>query len=149
MYYVYGFSGDNVSEAVATDNYQTYGVLYNYWAALKSCPEGWYLSEIEDWAILRSMAGGDINAGAQLKEMGINHWESPNTGATDIFGFSALPGGAFYPGNGFQGLRTQGGFWNANSNFYRMSYDKKELDFLNSPADYANSVRCVKINVHY
>ena len=32
-YYVYGYSGTNVEDAVALDNYRTYGVLYNWPAA--------------------------------------------------------------------------------------------------------------------
>jgi uncharacterized protein (TIGR02145 family) len=42
-YYVYGYSGNNVNEAKATDNYATYGVLYNWSAAMVSCPAGWHL----------------------------------------------------------------------------------------------------------
>ena len=33
-YYVYGYDGASVSEAKAKDNYSTYGVLYNWPAAM-------------------------------------------------------------------------------------------------------------------
>jgi uncharacterized protein (TIGR02145 family) len=33
-YYVYGYDGTNVAEAKATTNYTTYGVLYNWTAAM-------------------------------------------------------------------------------------------------------------------
>jgi hypothetical protein len=33
------------------------------------------------------------NAGSQMKEAGINHWNAPNTGATNSSGFTALGGG--------------------------------------------------------
>src|SRR5690554_3534905 len=33
-YYVYGYDGTNVADAKATDNYATYGVLYNWPAAM-------------------------------------------------------------------------------------------------------------------
>ena len=32
--YVYGYNGNSVEEAKATANYQTYGVLYNWLAAM-------------------------------------------------------------------------------------------------------------------
>jgi uncharacterized protein (TIGR02145 family) len=47
-YYVYGYEGTNVSEAKTTYNYKTYGVLYNYLAALTACPNGWHIPTIEE-----------------------------------------------------------------------------------------------------
>ncbi|MGI6410801.1 MAG: FISUMP domain-containing protein [Bacteroidales bacterium] len=42
-YYVYGYNGTNVTDAKATSNYATYGVLYNWTAAMDACPDGWHL----------------------------------------------------------------------------------------------------------
>jgi len=34
IYYVYGYEGTNITEAKATENYQSYGVLYNWPASI-------------------------------------------------------------------------------------------------------------------
>ncbi|MCF8358942.1 MAG: hypothetical protein K9H26_09305 [Prolixibacteraceae bacterium] len=51
-YYVYGYSGTDISAAKATSNYQTYGVLYNWPAATTACPSGWHLPTDAEWTIL-------------------------------------------------------------------------------------------------
>lgn len=51
-YYVYSFNSNDVDSARSEyTNYATYGVLYNYAAAIESCPDGWSLptsSNIDD-----------------------------------------------------------------------------------------------------
>lgn len=73
----------------------TYGALYN-WHAVGTgilAPKGWHVPTDEDWTTLENTLGGALKAGAKLKEMGINHWVSPNSSATNSSGFTALPGG--------------------------------------------------------
>ncbi len=36
-----------------------------------------------------------LDAGGNLKQTGTTSWEPPNTGATNAFGFTAIPGGYF------------------------------------------------------
>ncbi|MDD4032494.1 MAG: FISUMP domain-containing protein [Bacteroidales bacterium] len=93
FYYVSGYVGTDVAAAKTTTNYQTYGVLYNWSAALTACPEGWHLPSDEEWTTLTSYMGGADVAGGKMKETGTTHWEDPNTGATNESGFTALPGG--------------------------------------------------------
>jgi hypothetical protein len=65
--------------------------------------------------------GGDSVAGGKLKETGITHWKSPNLGATNESGFTALPGGcrfdngAFEGGGVFIGDKHHGGSWWSSS----------------------------------
>ena len=103
FYYVYGYDGTSVSAAKATSNYATYGVLYNWNAALTACPTGWHLPSDAEWKQLEmylGMSEAEANAtecrgymGGKLKEEGTEHWNSPNLSATNESGFTGLPGG--------------------------------------------------------
>ena len=113
-YYVYDYYGTSVKEAKATENYTTYGVLYNLPAACSSCPSGWYLPDDEAWKELIEYVGEDFYAGGKLKETDTVHWKSPNEGATNEIGFTALPGG-FYNNDGkFYQIREYGYWWTAS-----------------------------------
>jgi uncharacterized protein (TIGR02145 family) len=48
-FYVYGYDGTDLTAAKATENYATYGVLYNWTAAQTVCPTGWHLPSADEW----------------------------------------------------------------------------------------------------
>ena len=74
-------------------NCAIYGRLYTWEAALNVCPSGWHLPSNYEYGHLSALLGGNNAAGGKMKEEGTVHWNSPNTGATNESGFSALPGG--------------------------------------------------------
>ena len=125
-YYINGYNGTSLGEAVLTDNYRTYGVLYNWSAAMNGaassednpsdvqgiCPTGWHLPSDAEWTILIDYLGGEDVAGGKMKETGTSHWFSPNTGATNSSGFTALPGGNRNIG-GFVGIGIRGCWWSS------------------------------------
>ena len=78
-------------------NRDIYGALYNIYAVNKAiiCPAGWRVATDTDWQRLAKISGGGFgnNEGGRLKEVGTSHWQSPNSGATNETGFTALPGG--------------------------------------------------------
>ena len=84
------FLNDNLA------NEPIYGLLYNWYAVNDSrniTPEGWHIPSNTEWQNLIDNVGGQQVAGGNLKEKGNSHWDSPNEGATDVYGFTALPGG--------------------------------------------------------
>jgi len=148
-YYVYGYDGTSVTAAKATTNYATYGALYNWPAACSSCPAGWHLPSDAEWTELTDYLGGTSIAGGKLKEAGTTHWSSPNIGATNETGFTALPAGNRNGSGYFNSITSGGNWWSTtefnNNAWYRSMYstfsnvyrydDYKELGF---------SVRCIK-----
>jgi len=136
-------------------NYGTsYGVLYNWYAATNAhylAPEGWHIPTDAEWHTLITHLGGSSVAGGKLKEMGFDHWWSPNTDATNESGFSALPGGLRgWSSGSFISLGVSSYFWTAteDENGYAWIYN---LDYSNSVVGRNNtykrngaSIRCVR-----
>ncbi|KPK85454.1 MAG: hypothetical protein AMS27_07320 [Bacteroides sp. SM23_62_1] len=108
-------------------NANTYGALYTWAGAMNGavssdavpsgiqgvCPTGWHLPSDGEWQQLVDYLGGLTVAGGKLKETDTLHWKSPNTGATNETGFTALPGGyRGYTGNYFY-ITERSVFWSA------------------------------------
>lgn len=149
-YYVYGYNGTDVNAAKATSNYATYGVLYNWTAAVNACPAGWHLSSDAEWTELTDYLGGESVAGGKLKETGTTHWHSPNTGATNETGFTALPGGSLYGYGGFYNVGSYGNWWSATESYasyawYRtMGYNGRDVGRSSYDKEFGLPVRCVR-----
>jgi uncharacterized protein (TIGR02145 family) len=104
-YFYYDYNASNAA---------VYGCLYNWYAVHDSrniAPTGWHIPTDEEWKTLEkylgmSQASADATVwrgtdeGGKLKENGLSHWLSPNTGATNESCFSALPGGYRESGGG-------------------------------------------------
>jgi len=107
-------------------NKETYGALYNWYTVQtdKLCPEGWHVASEEEWKELGVILGDDGNAGDALKEKGTLHWKSPNEGATNSSGFTALAGGYRSFDGTFNLLKSDGFWWSSTeSTWYRKSPD--------------------------
>lgn len=163
-YYVYDYNGTNVIEAKATDNYATYGVLYNWAAAMDGtassstnpsgvqgvCPAGWHLPSDDEWTQLTDFLGGAAIAGGKLKEAGFAHWSIPNTGATNETGFTALPGGFRYSNGTFSSINGSGYWWCATESGTNYAWERgmasngSNVDRRNNGKDFGFSVRCIR-----
>ncbi len=108
------------------NNTATYGRLYNWYAVNDSrniAPEGWHVPTDEEWKQLElylgqtdadDMGWRGTDEGGKLKESGTVHWNSPNTGATNEIGFSALPGGDRNDYDGpYYDMGTTAYFWSS------------------------------------
>jgi len=102
----------NYSNDVATAD--IYGKLYNYYTVVDNrnlCPAGWHVPSDAEWTTLETYLGGSNVAGGKLKEIGTTHWVSPNTGADNTSGFTALPGGIRNHDDGTYHANGGLGFW--------------------------------------
>jgi uncharacterized protein (TIGR02145 family) len=157
-YYVYDYNGTSVTEAKATDNYKTYGVLYNWPAALTTCPPDWHLPSNDEWkklemAIGMSQSEADdsgwrgTNEGTKLKAT--SGWYNNGNGS-DEYGFSALPGGYRLFNGSFHLITNYGHWWSstgddtyyANCRFLRYNYANIYGYGYDKQCGY--SVRCVR-----
>lgn len=135
-------------------NLSVYGKLYNWYAvndSRKLCPEGWKVPSNDEWISLMDFLGGEELAGGLLKEAGTDHWAYPNTGASDVFDFSALPAGDRQENGYFYSSSYRAYFWTS------VEYDltKAYMVFMDNESSSFNhnyipakgdglSVRCIK-----
>ena len=167
-YYVYDYEGSNVAEAKASANYSTYGVLYNWPAALTACPTGWHLPSDSEWRTLENYLiangynyDGTTTGNKIAKSLATDYgWESSTSkggvGNTDYpayrnkSGFSALPGGyrsyegAFYliGAYGYWWSSTEASAPNVWSRF--LQYENAYVTRGNYHGRFGYSVRCIR-----
>jgi uncharacterized protein (TIGR02145 family) len=122
-------------------NLDLYGALYTWAAAMNGaassnanpsgiqgvCPDGWHLPSDSEWKQLEMYLGmsqseaDDIQyrgttEGGEMKEAGTSHWNSPNTGADNSSGFTALPGGGRNVYGNYIGLGENADIWSSTEN---------------------------------
>jgi len=135
------------------NNVTTYGRLYNWFTVSDSrniAPTGWHVPTDAEWTTLTTYLGGESVAGGKLKETGTTHWASPNTGATNETGFTALPGGYRFPIGSFDLIGVYGFLWssteiNSTGAWERyLPFDGSDLSRTSDSKNYGNSIRCLK-----
>jgi uncharacterized protein (TIGR02145 family) len=140
-------------------NVPTYGRLYTWYTVTDSrnvCPIGWHVPGDEEWTnlALYLTVFGELprEAGGKLKEAGTVHWNSPNAGATNETGFTALPGGTRAYTGSFDHIGNMGFWWSVSTQennpimawlrFLWSDYRTLESEF--EWKAFGCSVRCVK-----
>jgi len=156
-------SDDSIIEKYCHDNNTVncdeYGGLYQWNEMMQYsttqgiqgiCPTGWNIPTDNEWTILTDYLGGEGVAGGKMKEAGTTHWSSPNSGATNESGFTALPGGHRHQYGSFFYLTTFCYFWSSseyssNGARYRgLSFSYGQVNNGSFHKDYGFSVRCLK-----
>jgi len=109
-YCIYPYSmidGYNSSQEVL----ESYGALYNWHAVEteKLCPLGWKVPSNDDWSELFKYLGNK-----PITKLKANFGWDENGNGTDEYGFSALPSGYRFGGNGsFGGIKTISSWWSS------------------------------------
>jgi uncharacterized protein (TIGR02145 family) len=129
-----------------------YGALYNWYAVNsgKLCPAGWHVPSDAEWHTLTTYLGDSTTAGGKLKEAGTSHWLSPNTGANNSTGFTALPSGSRYTDGAFYLNSKYGWLWSTTPSSATeiwheyMQYNSSQLSRTAGAKTLGFSVRLIK-----
>ena len=130
-----------------------YGKLYNWYAVNDPrglAPTGWHVPSHAEWTTLSTFLGGDAVAGSAMRETGTAHWMSPNTGATNSSGFTALPGGFRFNNGPFSNIGFDGLWWSSTelitgiAQARSLNYDVAYLGQGGNDEKVGFSVRCVR-----
>lgn len=118
-------------------NRAVFGGLYSYNQVMNPgfCPAGWHVPAITEWNTMLTYISSESG---RLKEIGFTHWNAPNTGAVDTYGFTALGGGwwgyFFGLGMGFYNMYEWAYFWAASPKGYNdifyLKYNSDALTFM-------------------
>lgn len=142
-------------------NKPIYGALYN-WHAIDNAKglvnftnngnpiTGYRIPSVADWTKLSTYLGGSSIAGGKLKEIGTDHWDSPNEGASNETGFTAVGSGSRALDGSFNFLKTVCALWtsteidasNATDMYLRSSH--ANIGNANNLKINGYSIRCVK-----
>ena len=94
-----------------------YGLYYNWWTATdarKIANTGWHVQDYNEYSYISQYLGGSSVSGGKMKEVGLSHWTTPNTGATDESGFGARGAGARSSLGPFTNRGLAANFWTTN-----------------------------------
>lgn len=134
-------------------NNSIFGKIYNFYAVEDPrglCPTGWHVATDLDWTQLENYLGGIQMAGGKLKSTS-NIWASPNTGATNVSGFSALPGGVRRNNGSYVGKTFDTYWWTSTTSGPDTGWDRAVGYNAESVGRYSSDeknggfyIRCVK-----
>jgi uncharacterized protein (TIGR02145 family) len=134
---------------------EVFGCLYNFHVISDNrgiAPIGWHIPSDEEWNELANYLGGENISGGKLKAEGLKFWQTPNLGATNESGFSALPSGSrdnsnsglFYLNGKVQDYWSSTIFDSESSWRRSLGYDNSKLYRSLADKKCGFSIRCIK-----
>ena len=160
-YYVYGYEGSTVSTAQATNNYATFGALYN-WPAVREpgiCPSGWHIPSDGEWQTMEMALGMSASEASSIGWRGTDQgsqmkstsgWNEDFGDGSNSSGFTGLPGGERMSA-GFNGYGYYGKWWSASEPDYNsyswrrnLSYSWNLVSRNIEPQSFGYPARCVR-----
>lgn len=134
----------------SADNGAIYGKLYNWYAAklldldMQTAGFGWRVPTSAQFTTLANALGGTSVAGGKMKIAGTSYWNSPNTGADNSSGFTALGGGLRTNAGVFATLKTRGVFWIDLNSIFRLANDDASGVISTQAETWGYSLRLIK-----
>ena len=134
------------------ENADIYGRLYTWYTSTKACPDGWHMATKNDWDNLLDYVdnAGKLKSTGTIED-GTGLWKSPNTGATDEYGFSLVPTGwlnSFFPDYIEIGISVSYNFYDDGEYCYAFGYNSSDYVGVVSGNGYPDKdgypVRCIK-----
>lgn len=125
-----------------------YGLLYNWWVTEGTgdnsitSSDDWDVPTIAQWDALVTYVGGTTVAGGKLKETGTTYWSSPNTGATNEYGFYGRGAGVRNTDGTFASFQTRNEIWSQTE--YGFNPDNGEHIYL----DYNSAISTTPTGGH-
>ena len=153
------------------------GIMYNWYAVMgihdaasasnaslrkKLAPVSWHIPSDSEWSLVVNFLdpaadGGNLSntAGGKMKtigtvEAGTGLWFSPNTSATNLTGFSGVPGGSRDASSAYSSIGSIGFWWSSSESdldnaWSRSLYGVSARVARSSGMKYTGySVRCIK-----
>lgn len=129
--WVQEYMGSSILEAKATQEYKTYGALYNLQQATDLAPEGWHLATDEEWKKLEIISS---NGALTPEAANALEWRAAGggrlkgwDGANNDMAFNLMPGGKQWCGGAFQELGVWAHYWAAKEGHPYDSFFRRML----------------------
>ncbi len=120
------------------------------------CPTDWHIPTDAEWTTIITFLGGESVAGGKMKstgtiEAGTGLWSNPNTGATNVSGFTAVPAGYRVLGGAFDYFSRTDYWWSSSVESFwdnvwcrYVLYSTSETLKYDQSKNNGYSVRCLK-----